>query len=59
MVWVITNTESGSFYLLYFGNVIRGFLGAMFYFRDKIKPHLDKIFGSSPKKSNEVDEEKK
>ena len=53
------NTDSGSFLFVFFGILLVGFLGAMFYFRDKIKPHLDKIFGSSPKKSKEVDEEKK
>lgn len=50
---------SNSFLLILLGMLFVAFVGIAFYFRDKIKQHLDKIFDSPPKKSNKVVEQKK
>lgn len=50
---------SPSLLLILLGLLLVAFIGAIFYFRDKIKPHLHKFFDSLSPKKNEKKNEKK
>lgn len=52
------NNGGGSFILIFFGMLLIAFLGLVVYFKDIIKPYLERIFESSLGKKNNATEKK-